>query len=100
MINTLIRPIITEKSMREAARGRFTFAVEKSAHKKQISFAVRQSFKVTPVKIQTVSVPGATHRAGKRRLATKASDWKKAIVTVKTGEKIDLFDVTDAPVQK
>ncbi len=97
MNNILIRPIITEKSMNEAAKGRFTFEVFKFSNKAEISQAVKQSFKVNPLKVQTITVKGKTKRNAKTRKLSQASDWKKAVVQLKAGEKIDLFDIAEKP---
>jgi large subunit ribosomal protein L23 len=97
MNDILIRPIISEKSMNEAAKGRFTFEVFKFANKPEIALAVKQAFKVNPIKVQTISVKGKTKRSAKTRKVNRASDWKKAIIQLKAGEKIDLFDVVEKP---
>lgn len=94
-MNILIKPLITEKAMREAAMGRYTFAVLKSANKPQIGSAVKEAFKVDPTRVSTVTMPGKTRRSGKTRLESTEEKWKKAIITLKPGQKIDLFDVTE-----
>lgn len=95
MNTILIRPIITEKSMDEAALGRFTFEVLKSANKPMIAQAVKESFKVNPVRVQTISVKGTTKRSLKARKTIRTSGYKKAIIQLKQGEKIELFDVSE-----
>ena len=95
MNQILLRPIITEKSMREAILSRFTFAVAKNSNKTEVANAVSEQFKVKPVSVQTVTVPGKTKRAGRTRKQVKSQSWKKAIVTLEKGQKIDLFDVTE-----
>lgn len=95
MNTILIRPIITEKSMTEAALGKFTFEVLKSANKPEIAKAVKESFKVSPIKVQTITIKGKTKRSLRTRKTVKGSTYKKAIVQLKTGEKIDLFDVSE-----
>lgn len=95
MNSILVRPIITEKSMNEAARGRFTFEVLKSANKHEIAEAVKTSFKVNPVKVQTLNVKGKTKRSAKTRKTFETSGFKKAVVQLKQGEKIELFDIAE-----
>lgn len=95
MNSILIKPLITEKSMAEAAIGRFTFVVNKFAEKSGIAVEIAKLYKVKPIKIQTSVVKGKKKRTGKKRLETKKSDWKKATVTLEKGQKIDLFDVTE-----
>ena len=89
----LIRPIITEKSMAAANRGRFTFHVVSEAGKFAIKKAVEDQFTVHVVSVRTISVHGKTVRAAKKRQVVKTSSWKKAIVALREGEKIDLFEV-------
>jgi large subunit ribosomal protein L23 len=96
MKQILNKPIITERSLADAQIGRFTFAVEKTANKPQIAAVVASQFNVHVLSVKTAIVKGKTKKAGKRRLITKASDWKKAIVVLKAGEKIDLFEVGGA----
>ena len=81
--------------MKEAALGRFTFAVAPGSNKNEIAQAVAAAFKVKPIKVQTITVPGKTKRAGRTRQQTTSQPWKKAIVTLEKGQKIDLFDVTE-----
>lgn len=97
----LIRPVITEKSMDEAGRSRFTFVVAKAADKAQIRHAVEEHFKVDVISVQTITMKGKTRRAGKRRIETKMPAFKKAIVGLKEGQRIDLFDVQkEEPVKR
>lgn len=97
MQDVLIKPIITEKSMREAAMGRFTFEVNIDSNKAQIAQAVATTFKVNPTGVQTVTFSGRTKRVGRRRIEKQLKAIKKAIVSLKPGQKIDLFDVTEQP---
>ena len=97
MKSILIAPVITEKSMREASMGRFTFVVAKDSTKSEIGHAVKEAFKVDAVKIQTLIVPSKEKRIFRKREKAVASAWKKAIITVKSGQKIDLFDVVEDP---
>lgn len=90
--NILIRPIVTEKSMKDAARNCYTFAVAKESNKAQIAMAIKESFSVKPISIKTITVKGKTRRSGRTRQETKTSLWKKAIVELEIGQKIGLFD--------
>jgi large subunit ribosomal protein L23 len=92
-MNILIKPIITEKSMRDAAAGRFTFAVAKTANKRTIASQVSEQFGVSVVKVTTNLVKGRRGRVGKRRQRVSLPPWKKAVVQLKKGETIALFDV-------
>lgn len=91
--NTLVlkRPIITEKSMAGTNVGRYTFEVEKAANKLEIAEAVADAFKVDVVDVHVMIVKGKTRRAGRR--ISKQSDWKKAIVTLAEGQRIERYFV-------
>lgn len=93
ILKIILSPIISEKSMNEASKGRYTFKVFMEAGKKDIKKAVEESFKVDVLKISTVVIKGRSAKAGIRRTEVVKSPFKKAIVTVKTGQKIGLFDV-------
>lgn len=95
MKSILIKPIITEKSMFLAAGGSFTFAVAEDSTKQEIMTAVKKTFNVDPITVSTLIAKGEVRRSGRKRLETKTSSWKKAIITLKQGQKIDLFDVTE-----
>ncbi len=97
MTTILIKPILTEKSMQDAARSRFTFSVAIEANKAQVAQAVAAAFGVKVVNVKTMTVKGKTKRAGKLRLEVAASSWKKAIVELAKGQKIDLFDIAETP---
>lgn len=92
----LVKPIITEKSMKGVAMGQYAFRVVTGAKKPEIKNAVETTFGVNVVGIQTLYAPGKTRRAGKRGQIKQLSDWKKAIVSLKPGQKIDLFEVPEA----
>lgn len=90
--NIIIRPVITEKSMTDVGKGRFTFEVKKEADKNAVRSAVEQQFKVNVISITTSIVKGKRGRTGVRRIEKVKSPWKKATVELKSGQKIDLFD--------
>jgi len=95
MAHTLIqRPLITEKSMTLAQRGWYTFAVTKTARKEAIAKAINRLYAVTVVDVRTVKKVGKVHRAGKKMIAIKKSDWKKAMVKLAKGQRIPVFEVT------
>lgn len=89
----IIRPILTEKSLREASLGEYTFEVDKKANKNQITKAIEKMFSVHVTKISTMIVKGQMKRKGKKRLLIKTADIKKAKLKLKENEKITLFDV-------
>lgn len=88
----LKRPIISEKSLKSTSRNEYTFEVEKNARKKDIARAVEKIFGVEVKGIKTMIVKGKTRRFGRTRRRYHLGDWKKAIVRVKEGQKIDVFE--------
>lgn len=86
----LIRPIVTEKSTALMEQGKYTFRVPLAATKIQIRQAVEQIFKVKVQAVNTMRYEGKLKRMG--RTQGRRSDWKKAIVTLKPGETIELFE--------
>ena len=86
----LKRPIVTEKSHLLGEQGRYVFEVDSGANKHQIAKAVEWAFDVKVVKVNTLTVPGKVKRYGQR--PSKQPDWKKAIVSLKAGDTIQLFE--------
>lgn len=86
----LIRPIATEKSTALMEQGKYTFRVPLAATKIQIRQAVEQIFKVKVQAVNTMRYEGKLKRMG--RTQGRRSDWKKAVVTLKPGEAIELFE--------
>lgn len=87
----IIRPLVTEKStaLREQAN-KVCFVVRQEANRSQIKSAVEEVLKVKVEKVHVFNMIGKTKRLN--RFEGKRSDWKKAIVTLKKGEKLDLFE--------
>jgi large subunit ribosomal protein L23 len=86
----LMRPIVTEKSTILQERGKYVFHVAPNATKSQIKAAVERAFDVGVVQVNTLATRGKVKRYGMRQ--TKTPDWKKAIVTLKAGDQIQLFE--------
>ena len=86
----LIKPIVTEKSTALMAEGKYTFKVPLNANKYEIRDAVEEIFNVKVAAVSTMRMEGKKKRMG--RFEGKRSDWKKAIVTLKEGETIELFE--------
>ena len=85
------RPLVTEKSTRQKEEGRqYVFEVDPNANKIEIQRAVEQLFKVTVMQVRTANVLGKMKRLGRRY--GKRPDWKRAIVTLKEGDRIDFFE--------
>ena len=88
----IIAPLITEKSMSNTVKQQYSFEVHPRATKTQIRQAIAEIFKVEVLKVNTVNVGGKTKNFSRRRVRTsgRTPDWKKAIVTLKAGQKIEL----------
>lgn len=85
----IIRPVISEKSYEMIEQNRYTFEVAKTASKPQIASAIAEIFNVTVSKVNTINVTGKPRRV--RAAKGKTRDWKKAVVTLKTGDSIEFF---------
>lgn len=89
-VSVIKRPILSEKSTAQAeARNQVAFEVTLSSTKPEIKSAVERFFKVKVAKVNTTVVPGKAYRTKKGE--SKTNSWKKAVVTLKAGEKIEFF---------
>jgi large subunit ribosomal protein L23 len=89
----IIRPLITERGTLLKEKGKYLFEVHPDATKGEIRDAVEKVFKkdkVKVTKVNTTTVPGKVRRFG--RSLSKDFRWKKAVVTVKAGQKIEMFE--------
>lgn len=87
----LEKPLVTEKSsLALAETNRVSFRVRRFANKLQIKEAVEKIFSVTVLDVHTLVVKGKKKRFGRQMGMSK--DWKKAIVRLKEGDKIDIFE--------
>lgn len=87
--DVIIRPIVSEKSYDLMEQGRYTFEVAKDAGKEQIAAAVTEVFGVTVTKVNTMNVSGKPRRLRYNKGLSRS--WKKAVVTLKEGDTIDLY---------
>lgn len=85
------RPLVTEKSIAGTEQGKYTFRVSKNSNKIEIARAVEQIFNVKVDGVNTMRVKGKKKRQG-RFPEGKTADWKKAIVTLSSGYKIEVFE--------
>ena len=90
----IIRPVVSEKSYVLATADRYTFRVHADTHKTQIKQAVEQLFDVNVVEVRTLSVKSKPKRRGYTSGRTRA--WKKAIVQVRPGQSIPIFQGLEA----
>ena len=86
----LIRPVVSEKSYALMAEGKYTFRVHDRAHKLQIAHAVEEIFDVKVAAVRTSKVKSKPKRRGLHQGKTRG--WKKAVVQLAPGERIELFE--------
>jgi large subunit ribosomal protein L23 len=93
----ILRPVISEKTIDESTRSKYTFAVNENANKIQIKAAVEELYKKEGVTVISVNV--LTTKAKEKRRGTKrgrivghTTPWRKAIVTLAPGQKIQFFE--------
>ena len=92
IFNIIKRPVVSEKSTALAeVANRYVFEVDAAASKPEIKTAIEQLFKVKVKAVNTIVMHGKNKRAG--RFEYKRSNWKKAIITLVAGQKIELFQV-------
>lgn len=87
VFDVIREPLITEKSTSKAEQSKYTFKVHPSSGKNQIKRAVEMNYNVTVKKVNIMNVRGKMKRV--RYQPGYTSSWKKAIVTLKSGDKID-----------
>jgi large subunit ribosomal protein L23 len=88
--NVLIRPVVSEKSYALIGEGKYTFRVNDRAHKTQIARAVEEIFGVGVAQVRTSKVRPKPKRRGLSVGRTRG--WKKAVVQLAPGERIELFE--------
>ena len=86
----IVRPLITEKNTNLMSLNKYCFQVAQSANQQQIKQAIEEIFSVAVVSVHTMNVRGKLRRRGQKLGYT--SDWKKAIVTLAEGNRIELFE--------
>lgn len=82
----ILQPIISEKSVRLKEENKYVFKVDWEANCSEIGKAIEEKFKTKVTKVNIIKMPGKKKSLG--RYSGKTSRWKKAIVTLKAGEKI------------
>lgn len=86
----ILRPLITEKNTNLMELNKYCFEVVREASKPQIKRAIEELFKVNVTKVHTMNMRGKLRRRGQH--SGYQSEWKKAIVTLKPGDRIELFE--------
>jgi len=91
--STIIRPVVSEKSTVIGYQGKYIFEVAPDANKIQIKHAVEEAFANKKVQVEAVNilhVRGKVRRRGRSVGMTRS--WKKAVVTLRAGQRLDLFE--------
>lgn len=94
-MNVIIKPVITEKSMGQAVKHTYSFIVNKNASKDYIKKVIEREFNVNITNMSTVTIKGKVKRVGQRRVEVTSQPVKKAIVTLKDGQTISMFSLSD-----
>ncbi len=93
VFQVLLRPLITEKStFLQEGQNKYAFEVDSRANKPQVRAAVERSFSVNVIDVNILTVKGKRKRFGRR--VSQRPSWKKAVVSLKAGDKIQIFEGT------
>ncbi len=90
LYEVLRRPLITEKGTGLQTQNKYAFEVAGEANKPLVKQAVEKAFNVKVTSVNIVRMPSKMRRVGRRQVLTQP--WKKAIVTLKPGDKIQIFE--------
>jgi large subunit ribosomal protein L23 len=93
----ILRPVVSEKSIDEATRGKYTFRVHPDANKIQIKAAIEELYKgdkvdVVAVNVLTTQAKKKSRSTRRGRVTGRVSPWRKAVVTLAAGQKIQFFE--------
>ena len=90
----IIKPLISEKSIASVdSLNKYTFIVETNSNKIEISQEIEKTYGVKVTDVKTINYTGKIVAFGKKRVAGRRDNFKKAIVTLKKGDKISVFDI-------
>jgi len=89
--NVVVKPVVTEKTMALELERKYAFRVNMKASKGAVANEINRLYGVDVEKVRTMIMPGKKRRVLGTRKFTKTQKWKKAIVTVKEGQKIELI---------
>jgi large subunit ribosomal protein L23 len=90
-LDVVLRPLITEKATRLSGENKYAFEVRVDSNKVQIKDAVQKGFNVKVLNVHVINMKGKPRRVRGNRIK-HAVDWKKAVVTLAPGDKIELFE--------
>jgi len=89
---TLIKPIITEKTLELVKRNWYTFGAGLRENKNELKKLIEKTFGVNVLAVRTTTVKGKSRRSLRSRKIRQLPNWKKVVVLLKEGQKIDLFE--------
>ncbi|MDG1989928.1 MAG: 50S ribosomal protein L23 [Dehalococcoidia bacterium] len=89
-VNILQKPLVTEKTTNQASLGKYSFKVAKFANKIEVKKAIEAAFDVEVTAVNISVVKGKAKKRGNK--IAKKPDWKKAIVSLKDGDEINIFE--------
>lgn len=90
-LNVLVRPLITEKATRLNGDNKYVFEVQRHANKAQVKEAVEKGFEVKVECVNVMTMKGKPRRVRGNRIK-HTPNWKKAVVTLAEGDKLELFE--------
>jgi large subunit ribosomal protein L23 len=90
LFDVIRRPLVTEKNTSLQSQGKYAFEVAGDSNKVMVKAAVEKAFKVNVISVNIMMVRGKEKRIGRR--IVQNSPWKKAVVTLKAGDKIQIFE--------
>jgi large subunit ribosomal protein L23 len=90
LYEVLRKPLITEKSTDLQSLNKYAFEIAEKANKPQVKQAIENAFKVKVTGVNIITMPGKSRRMGRRLI--QYPSWKKAIVTLQPGDKIEFFE--------
>lgn len=93
--NVLIKPVVSEKAVRVAGSNQYAFIVDSDAHKGEIKKAVEQHYEVDVIRVTTTKFRTSPRRQTRRRIENPGSLQKKAYVTLKEGQSLDLLGTSE-----
>lgn len=88
----LVRPLLTEKALNLSKEGKYLFEVYISANKIEVKNAIKKVYGIMPQDVNIITKKGKK-TGSMRKIKGKRKDWKKAVVALKKGEKIDVYQV-------
>lgn len=98
MSNIIKKVLVSEKSFADAAKGKYTFVVDREADKHGIAKMCEKLFNITVLTVNSMNIKGKVKTT--KKIKGKRSDFKKVILTLKAGDKIDLFETETAEDKK